>query len=388
MVAMLLVLAAIWVALEIATDGVFLTPRNLYNLSIQTSTSAVITCGMVFVIVARQIDLSVGSLLAFTGVFTAFAQVRWFEGNDQAWLLSILVGLAAGAAVGVFQGFWVAYRRIPALVITLAGFLMYRGAAFLVARGETIAPLDETYQRLGGGAAGSIGVAASWLVGAVGCAWLGWYVWSTRRERAKYTADQAPAWIDVVKVLVGIAAILAFVLVMVRYPDRTREDEAGNAPGMGIGVPVLILIVVVVTLTFVAHRTRFGRYVFAYGGNPESAVLAGINTRWLLVKIFIMMGILSAIAAVITTARLNAGANSIGQFAELYAIAAAVIGGTSLAGGVGSVPGAVVGALFIQSLQNGLVLLDVGSPQQQITIGLVLIAAGQFDVWYSERKAR
>ena len=385
---MLLVLAAIWVALEIATDGVFLTPRNLYNLSIQTSTSAVITCGMVFVIVARQIDLSVGSLLAFTGVFTAFAQVRWFEGNDQAWLLSILVGLAAGAAVGVFQGFWVAYRRIPALVITLAGFLMYRGAAFLVARGETIAPLDETYQRLGGGAAGSIGVAASWLVGAVGCAWLGWYVWSTRRERAKYTADQAPAWIDVVKVLVGIAAILAFVLVMVRYPDRTREDEAGNAPGMGIGVPVLILIVVVVTLTFVAHRTRFGRYVFAYGGNPESAVLAGINTRWLLVKIFIMMGILSAIAAVITTARLNAGANSIGQFAELYAIAAAVIGGTSLAGGVGSVPGAVVGALFIQSLQNGLVLLDVGSPQQQITIGLVLIAAGQFDVWYSERKAR
>jgi D-xylose transport system permease protein len=388
MVAMLLALVTIWVALELATGGIFLTPRNLYNLSIQTSASAVISCGMVFVIVARQIDLSPGSLLAFTGVLTAFAQVRWFEGSSQAWIFSILVGLAAGAIVGVFQGWWVAYRGIPALVVTLAGFLMYRGAAFLVAEGQTIAPLDETYQRLGGGAAGSIGVTASWLVGAVGCVWLTLYVWNTRRERAKYTADQAPVWIDAVKVIVGIVAILAFVLVMVRYPDRTLEDDQGNAPGMGIGVPVLILIVVVVTLTFIAHRTRFGRYVFAYGGNPESAVLAGINTRWVLVKIFVMMGILSTVAAVITTARLNAGANSIGQLAELYAISAAVIGGTSLAGGVGSVPGAVVGALIIQSLDNGMVLLDVSSAKRQISIGLVLIGAVWFDVAYTRRKSR
>jgi len=388
MVAMLLVLIAIWIALHLSTDGLFLTPRNLYNLSIQTSAIAVIACGMVFVIVARQIDLSVGSLLAFTGVLTAFAQVRWFEGDERAWIFSILVGLGAGAAVGVAQGWWVAYRGIPALVVTLAGLLIYRGAAFLVADGQTIAPLDETYQRLGGGAAGSIGVTASWIIGAVGCAWLGWYIWDTRRERAKYTADQAPVWVDVLKVVVGVAAILAFVMVMARYPDRTREDESGNAPGMGIGVPVLILIVVVVALTFIVHRTRFGRYVFAYGGNPESAVLAGVNTRWLLVKIFIMMGILSTVAAVITTARLNAGANSIGQSAELYAISAAVIGGTSLAGGAGSVPGSVVGALIIQSLDNGMVLLDVSSAERQILIGLILIAAVWFDVEYTKRKAR
>src|SRR5678816_2566079 len=131
MVAMLMVLIAIWIALHLSTDGLFLTPRNLYNLSIQTSAIAVIACGMVFVIVARQIDLSVGSLLAFTGVLTAFAQVRWFEGSSWAWILSILVGLGTGAAVGVFQGWWVAYRGIPALIITLAGFLMFRGAAFL-----------------------------------------------------------------------------------------------------------------------------------------------------------------------------------------------------------------------------------------------------------------
>ena len=388
MASMLIALIAIWIAFEVLADGTFLTPRNLYNLSIQTSAVAVIACGMVFVIVARQIDLSAGSLLAFTGVLTAFAQVRWFEGSSYAWILSIVVGLAAGSAVGLFQGWWVAYRGVPALIITLAGFLMYRGAAFLVADGQTIAPLDETYQRLGGGAAGSIGVTASWFVGALGCAWLAWYVWSTRRERAKYATDQAPVWVDAAKVVVGTAAILAFVMVMARYPDRTRMDDAGNAPGMGIGVPVLILIGVVVTLTFIAHRTRFGRYIFAYGGNPESAMLAGINTRWVVVKIFIMMGILSTLAAIITTARLNAGANSIGQFAELYAIAAAVIGGTALSGGDGSVARAVVGAIIIESLNNGMGLLDVHTAKRQIVIGLVLIVAGWFDVAYNRRRMR
>jgi len=389
MVSMLLALVAIWIALEVKTDGLFLSPRNLYNLSIQTSAIAVMACGMVFVIVARQIDLSIGSLLAFTGVLTAFAQVRWFDGYPgAAWILSIFVGLAAGVAVGVFQGWWVAYRGIPALVVTLAGYLMYRGAAFLVAEGQTIAPLDETYQRLGGGAAGSLGAGPSWVIGALGCLWLGWQVWNTRRERAKYEDEPAPVWLDVVKVVVGAGAILAFVAVMVAYPDRTRMDDEGNPAGMGIGIPVLILILVVAVLSFLAHRTRFGRYVFAYGGNPESALLAGINTRFLLVKIFIMMGILSAIAAVITTARLNAGANSIGQLAELYAISAVVIGGTSLAGGLGSVPGAVVGALIIQSLDNGMVLLDVSSAKRQIFIGLVLIAAVWFDVVYTKRQTR
>jgi len=386
---MLVALAVIWVALELATHGVFLTPRNLYNLSIQTSVGAILSCGMVFVIVARQIDLSVGSLIAFTGVLTAFAQVHWLDDHPgTAVLLSMLVGVGTGVAVGLFQGWWVAYRGIPALIVTLAGFLIYRGAAFMIADGQTIAPLDETYQRLGGGAAGSLGVTASWVLGAAGCVWVAWQVWNTRRERGKYTDDPPPVWLDVLKVVFGAAAILAFVAIMASYPDRTKLDDNGDGPGMGIGIPVLLLISVVIVLSFLAHRTRFGRYVFAYGGNPESALLAGINTRFLLVKIFVMMGVLSAIAAVITTARLNAGANSIGQLAELYAIAAAVIGGTSLAGGVGSVPGAVIGALIIQSLDNGLVMLDVGSAPRQIIVGLVLLSAGWFDVVYNKWKNR
>src|ERR1043166_5771399 len=136
MVSMLVALVAVWTVLEVATDGLFLTPRNLYNLSIQTSVSAVISCGMVFVIVARQIDLSVGSLLAFTGVFTAYAQVHWLEGPT-AWIISIVLGFALGIAVGFFQGFWVAYRGLPALIATLAGYLMYRAGAFKIAQGQT-----------------------------------------------------------------------------------------------------------------------------------------------------------------------------------------------------------------------------------------------------------
>jgi D-xylose transport system permease protein len=385
---MLLALIVVWIGFWWLTDGAFLTPRNLYNLSIQGSAIAVMACGMVFVIVARQIDLSVGSLLAFTGVLTAYVQVGWIEDHpDAGWMLSILVGLGTGAAVGLFQGWWVAYRGIPAFVVTLAGFLMYRGAAFLVAEGQTIAPLDESYQRLGGGVDGSIGVAWSWVLGAIASLWLAWYVWHTRRERAKYRAGAVPAWLDATKVVLGCAAIAAFVAVMAAYPNRAAMDEQGNAPGMGIGIPVLILIIVVSALTFLANRTRFGRYVFAYGGNPEAALLAGINTRRLLVLIFVLMGALSALAAVITTARLNAGTNSLGQLAELYVIAATVIGGTSLSGGLGSVPGAVIGALFMISLENGMVLLDVSSAMRQIVIGLVLIAAVWFDVVYTRRRA-
>lgn len=388
MVSMLLALLGIWIAFEWLTDGIFLRPRNLYNLSVQGSAIAVISCGMMFVIVARQIDLSAGSLLAFTGMLMTFAQVNWLGDTPAGWLISIAIGIGAGVVVGLFQGWWVGYRGLPALIVTLAGLLIYRSAAFLVAHGQTIAPLDETYQVLGGGPAGSLGVPASWALGAVGCAWLGWQVWSTRRERARYTADQGPAWLDMLKVVVGAAAILGFVAVMVSYDNPVKLDASGKPTGMGIGVPVLILITVVVVLSFLAHRTRFGRYVFAYGGNPEAATLAGINTRWLVVKLFVMMGILSTIAGVITTARLNSGANSIGQENELYAIAGVVIGGTSLAGGVGSVPGAVVGALVIQSLDSGMGLLDVDSPQRKIVIGLVLILVAWFDVEYTRRKSR
>lgn len=383
---MVLVLLAVWVGLALLTDGIFLTPRNLYNLSIQTCVVGVMACGMVYLIVARQIDLSVGSLLAFTGMLIAFSQAKVFPLDaGWGWPLSIVIGVLAGLVIGAFQGWWVAYRQVPAFVITLAGYLMYRGAAFLVADGQTIAPLNPTFQLLGGGLEGSIGVVASGALGLLACAGVIWHRWSVRRTRAHYQAEQAPRWADILKIVLQCGAILGFVAVMSSY---TSLNDAGNRVGKGIAVPVLILIGVVFLLTFVAERTRFGRYVFAFGGNPEAALLSGIPTRRVLMYLFMLMGALAALAAMITTARLNSGANSIGQMAELYVIAAAIIGGTSLSGGVGSIPGCIVGALLIQSLDNGMVLLDVSSPKRQIFIGLVLIAAVWFDVIYNRKNAR
>jgi D-xylose transport system permease protein len=383
MVAALIVIA---IVLNVMTGGLFLSAENLYNLSIQTCVIAVMACGMVYVIVARQIDLSVGSLLAFSGMAAAWIQTRAFPPDSTAgWVVSIGVALLLGAAVGAMQGALVAKMRIPAFIVTLAGYLMFRGAAFLVSDGQTLAPLHPTYQALGGGVNGAIGVSASIVLGLLAAAWVAWHAWTGRRDQRRYGIEPAPIWVDALKSALMCAAIAGFVWTMCLAPDFTNVDEAGTPRGRGIGVPVLILLGIAGFMTFVAQRTRYGRYVFAYGGNPEAALLSGLPTTWLVWSLFILTGVLAAIASVITTARLGSGANSIGQLAELYVISAAVIGGTSFAGGTGSVPGAVLGALLIQTLDNGMVLLDVSSPMRQIFIGIVLIVSVWFDVVYQKR---
>lgn len=387
--ALVLALALVWGALAVATDGIFLSPRNLYNLSIQSCVTAIMACGMVYLIVARQIDLSVGSQMAFTGMVIAFVQVRWLGTEaPYAWIVSILAGVAVGMALGAFQGWWTAYRGLPAFVVTLAGYLMFRGAAFLVADGQTLAPLSNEYQRIGGGIDGSIGTTWSWILGAIACAAVIAQAVHARRSRARYNAAMAPAWADALKAFVACAVLLAFVAVVCAYPDPAGAGEGGEPPGKGIGVPVLILVAVAVVLTAIARRTRFGRHVFAYGGNPEAAFLSGLPTQRVVLSLFMLMGALAALAAVITTARLGSGTHSIGQMAELYVIAAAVIGGTSFAGGVGTVPGAIAGAVLIQSLDNGMVLMDVSSAQRQIFVGLILIGAVWLDVAYVRRQSR
>ena len=386
MVGALIVVALI---LQWMTGGLFLSAENLYNLSIQTCVIAVMACGMVYVIVARQIDLSCGSLLAFSGMLAAWTQTRGFPpGSNTGWMVSIVVALAVGAVVGLIQGSLVAWFRIPAFVVTLAGLLIYRGAAFLVSDGQTLAPLHPTYQMLGGGVNGSLGVNGSIVLGVIAIAWVIWHRVTVRRNQRRYGIEPAPFAADAFKTAVMCLSIVGFVFAMCLAPDFVNKDAAGNPTGRGIGIPVLILLVVVIVLTFVAQRTRYGRYVFAFGGNPEAALLSGLSTTRILCSLFVLTGVLSAVAAVITTARLASGANSIGQLAELNVIAATVIGGTSLAGGLGSVPGAVLGALLIQSLDNGMVLLDVSSPMRQIFIGLVLIVAVWFDVVYQKRSVR
>jgi len=311
---------------------------------------------MVLVIAARQIDLSIGSVLGFTGMVIAALQV---EGDLLAtplpWPEALAAGLAIALAIGVWHGAWVAYARVPAFVVTLAGLLVFRGAAWLVSDGRTLAPLAEGYVRIGGGLHGSIGASATWAVAvAAGVALL-----AARRRRP-------------LSALPGIAALGACAAIANAVP---AED---GAPA-GLPLPVLVLGAVALGVHALATRTRFGRHVFAIGGHPRAAELAGIDVRGVTLRAFALLGALAGVAAVLTTARLGAGANSIGTQAELAVIAAAVLGGTSLAGGAGSVGGAVLGALWMQSLENGMVLLDVTSALRQVITGLVLLAAVAWD---------
>jgi len=381
MLAMVGALITIWIVLTIMTNGIFLTSRNLYNLAVQTSVVGIMATGMVLVIVARHIDLSVGSLMGFTGMVIAYLQVHVFPlGAAWNWPLTVVCGLALGGLVGLWQGWWISYRGVPAFVVTLGGLLVFRGGAYLVTDGRTVAPMDKTYQLLGGGINGSIGATWSWVFGAVCIVLMIFGTIRSRIRRKKYGFKPKAQWAELVLLLIGISMVCGFVMVMNSYYKPRTEIPRG------IPIPVLILIGVVVFMTLLASVTKFGRYVFAIGGNPEAAELSGINVPRVTMFIFMVMGILCGIAAVITTARLNAGANSMGTMAELSVIAAAVIGGTSLAGGVGSIAGAILGAVIMQSLESGMVLMGVTSAMRQVVIGLVLILAVWFDVIYNKSK--
>jgi D-xylose transport system permease protein len=381
MLAMIIALVVIWIILNFMTDGIFFTARNMYNLAVQSSVVAIMATGMVLVIVCRHIDLSVGSLLGFTGMVIAYLQVHVFTlGAAWNWPLTILCGLLLGALIGLWQGWWVSYRGVPSFVTTLAGLLIFRGAAYLVTDGRTVAPMDKTYQMLGGGIDGSIGATWSWLLAGVAITWMLMNAVLSHKRTLKYGFKVKPVWVRLFFLVIGAALVCGFVMVMnAYYKPRTEIPR-------GIPVPVLIMICVTVGMSLLAKITRFGRYVFAIGGNPEAAELAGIAVKRVTTLVFMVMGILCAVAGVITTARLNAGANSMGTMAELNVIAAAVIGGTSLAGGRGMISGAILGAVIMQSLDSGMVLLGISSAMRQVVIGAVLIVAVWFDVVYNKNR--
>ncbi len=369
-------LLGIWLIFNAVTDGTFLTPRNLWNLVVQTSVVGIIATGMVLVIVSRQIDLSVGSLLGFAGMIMAAAQVEWFGGVPFGWLAGLVLGVVVGGLLGAFQGYWTAYQGVPSFIVTLAGLLIFRGGAWLVTQGRTVAPLNESFQTLG---SGSIGGTWSWVVGGIAIVAL---IVGTVRGRAKRTRLEFPVkplWAEAVMLALSTALIVGFVLLMNAY-TQPRSDVP-----RGIPVPALVTFAVALLMSYVARRTRFGRYVYALGGNPEATALAGVDTKRVRLWIFVIVGALCAVAGAVATARLNAGANSTGTLTELYVIAAVVIGGTSLAGGYGTIMGALLGALLMQSLQSGMVLVGLSSPLQQVVIGFVLIVAVWLDVLYRRR---
>lgn len=435
MLGMVLALLMIWVVFDIASGilrgnfggllgGSFLTPRNLWTLLVQTSSIAIMSTGMVLLIVMRQIDLSVGSMLSLVAVAAAVLQVfnlsPWLGvGHSSIWIVAVLFSVIIGGLIGAFNGALTAYAKIPAFIVTLGGLIAYSGVAFLLARGETVAPMDKTYEIFGGGIPLSwLGPFWSWMIAAVVCCAIAFGIVNGRLQRKRFKFPLRPVWAEVFLAALGSAVVLGVTAVMTSYPwpfklieNYAKANNIPIPPGVentdgtavcmaaekvvrcteglvfytGYSVPVVVTLAVGVIMTFISNRTTFGRYVYATGGNPEAAELAGIDTKWLTVKVFALMGVLVGIASVVASARLNAATNALGLLSELYVIAAAVIGGTSLAGGVGTIYGAMLGALMMQSIISGMSLLNLPAAYQNIVVGVVLVVAVFLDQLYSRR---
>jgi D-xylose transport system permease protein len=407
LIGMVAALAVIWIGFNILGNGTFLTARNLWNLSVQSASIAIMATGMVLIIVSRNIDLSVGSMLGFLGYSMAMVQAIWIPqlfGDTTApwiWIVTLLFGLALGATVGSVQGFLVAYGGVPSFIVTLGGLLVWRGLIFRYAQGQTIAPLDQTFQMLGGGTVGTrvgaLGDVGSWALGAIACAVILASLVAARRRKRRYGFPVRPMWAEVAVGILTCGVVLGAVAVAISYPLPTnvaklvaQEKGIPVPPGgfsTGVAFPVLILIVVAVVVTFLATRRQFGRYVYAIGGNPEAAVLGGINVRRTVMKTFTLMGVLAAVSAAVQTGRLNGAVTNLGIQNELDVISAAVIGGTSFAGGIGTIPGAILGAVVMQSLRSGMSLLNVDSPMQDVIVGVVLVTAVGLDTLFRRRSA-
>jgi D-xylose transport system permease protein len=389
-------------AFNLVTEGRFLTPRNVFNLTIQTVSVAIMATGMVFIIVTRHIDLSVGALLATCSAIMAVTQTIALPqmiglplGHPMIAPVAIVVGLVAGTLIGAFHGWMVGYLSIPAFIVTLGGLLVWRNVAWYLTGGQTIGPLDPTFLMFGG-TNGTLGATLSWIAGAIGVAAAVWAIFAARRSKQAHGFAVKPLWAELALAGLIAAAILGFVATLNAYDipeNRLRQMFAargetmpeGYSAAFGLPISVLVLILVAVAMTVIARKTRFGRYVFATGGNPDAAELSGINTRLLTVKVFALMGFLCALSAVVASARLTFHTNDIGTLDELRVIAAAVIGGTALAGGIGTIWGAILGALIMQSLQSGMAMVGVEAPLQNIVVGVVLVAAVLIDISYRRR---
>jgi D-xylose transport system permease protein len=363
------------VVFHVMSGGVFLSPENLYNIAQQTAVVGIVSTVMVLIIVARHIDLSVGSVMGFVGVLVAYLQYT----SGWSWPAASLAGLAVALLVSLYQGGLTAVLGVPSFVVTLGGLMSFRGAAFLVADGKTQPVNDEFFQRLGGGYDGGIGTSASWAIAALVAIVLFGRMLQLRRARQRHEMPVEPLWIELLLTAVPAVIVFAFAATMNSYQIASKTEP------QGMPIPVLIWAAVAVTLSFIVHRTRFGRYVFAMGGNPDAAALVGIPVKRVTLMLFALLAVLVTIAAIVSIARLNAGTNSLGTGMELYVIAAAVIGGTALSGGSGSILGSVLGALIMQSLDSGMLLLDVPIGKRMVIIGQVLIMAVVFDVLYRKR---
>jgi len=388
---MLLALGLILLTFQILSGGTFIRPTNMITLAVQASGVAIIATGMVMVIVSRNIDLSVGSLVGLVAMTYALLMTDWMPnvfgmGDDFPfrWAIALGLGIGLGAGMGALQGFIIAYVGVPSFIVTLGGLLSIRGVVYYLSNGAAVSGLDPTFQLIGGGAQGSLGGTLTWALGIVGCIAIIGLLANGRRQRRRFGFPLRPMWAEVLIGGVGCAAIIGL-SAFANANLWPKSLTGGLDVSTGYPFPLILLIGVTLAMAWLATRRRFGRYVYAYGGNPDAADLAGINTRWTILKTYVLMGVLCALAAAIASARLNGSTLDVGQSYELYVIAAAVVGGTSFAGGIGSIPGAVLGAFVMQSLAYGLSYMGVNSPGQNVVAGIVLILAVGFDTYNRRR---
>jgi len=374
---MILALLVIWVLFGFLTHWVFFSPTNLSNLFRQMTIISFLAIGMVLVIVTGNIDLSVGSVAGFIGVVAAGLQAQILSdllprlfpsvsADSMAILvtvLTIVICLIVGALIGMYQGALVAYLGIPAFIVTLGGMLLFRGAILGYTQGKTIVPIEEPFKAI---AQGYLPRSVGLILAAVVIVAIFVFYLSNRNQRKTYGFPLAPLGVDLLKAGGFSAAIVVYVLIMNDY--------------QGLQNPVLLMALVAIVFNYITKNTRFGRYAYAIGGNREATMLSGINIQRNVFKVFILMGMLCAVSGIVLTARIAAGSVSGGENYELSAIAACVIGGTSLMGGEGTIFGAIIGSLIMASLENGMSVMNMGIEWQYMIRGLVLIFAVYMDV--------
>ncbi|MFB9328675.1 sugar ABC transporter permease [Paenibacillus aurantiacus] len=351
-------LILIWLLFGLMNDT-FLTPRNLSNLFTQMSVTAILAIGMVLVIVAGHIDLSVGSIVGLTGGIAAIMSNWW----GMPTVVVIAGTLAAGVALGLLQGWLVAYKAVPAFIVTLGGMLVFRGVLMGVTHSTTISVSDSAFAMLGNAYfARSFG----WLLAAAAIICIVWSSFRSRASRQKYGFTVSPLTFDLLYAAGASLLVIAFVTVVNSYK--------------GIPFPIIFVIVLAVIFSLIAAKTTLGRHIYAIGGNAEAARLSGINIKRRTLGVFVFSGLLASIASIVLTSRLSSATISAGNMAEMDAIAACVIGGTSLMGGSGKVTGAIIGALVMTSLDNGMSLMGLESFWQYVVKGSILVFAVWLDI--------
>jgi putative multiple sugar transport system permease protein len=371
---MIIALAAIVILFQITTEGVLLKPLNVSNLVVQNAQILILAVGMVIVIVARHIDLSVGSVAAFVGAVGAILMTK----QDMPWPLAVIICLVVGALIGAWHGFWVAYVGIPAFIVTLSSMLLFRGLTLVVLEGATVGGLPEGFKDIGNGFLPEIGPDTglhnlTLIIGLVVVGLLAFLEFRKRAASRRYNFDVLPYPFFLTKLV-----LLAVVVMGLSYL---------LADARGLPIVGLILFALIALYSFIMARTIFGRHVYAIGGNVDAATMSGVNTKRTDFLVMTNMGMLAGLAGLVTTARLTAANPKAGTNFELDAIAAAFIGGAAVTGGVGTVIGAIIGGLVMGVLNNGMSLMGVSIDWQQAIKGLVLLGAVAFDVWNKKRTA-